>query len=646
MKIVSVIPLKKGLQKSDLTYFTILDVKLGDIVLVPIKNKKILALVTSVEELKEAKSDIKKANFGLKKILQNKGESIFLKEFLDSVTDIAKYFVQNEGSCLATLIPNIFLENYEKISQNYGFKISKNKNYDDEKRIRSEKLLFQYRTEDRIAIYKTLIRESFARDNSIIIVLPTQLDIEKFSDGLSRGIEQFIFSVHSGISSKKIMTIYEKIMTSSHPVLILCTPSFLSIPRRNIGTVILEHESSNAYRTIAKPHLDLRTFVEIYAAKIKAKYIMADDILRFETIERKDSEGLTPLHPLSFRTDFPGEVEILAKKTRKDGTFQILQDECVDEMRAALNNKSNVFIFSLRKGLATLTVCRDCGETVNCDRCGSPLVLYFSQKDKKRMFVCNRCEREIDSDIFCASCGSWNLIPIGIGTDTVVEEVKRIFPKVIIYKLDRESAKTSSGAKKIIAEFEKSEGSILIGTEMAFHYLKKKIYLSIIASFDSLWSIPNYKMGEKIIQIIFSIIKTTTQRIIIHTKNTEDETLIAVRSGNLSSLVREELESRKSMNYPPFKRFIKISFWGDKEQTVKARDYLTKNLNDYSPEIFSGFLTSRKGEYVTNCLIKLEKNCWSVSDLMEKSTIDTELYSKLSVLPQSFEVFVDPEDLL
>lgn len=629
-----------------MTYFSSLNISPGNVVTVPIKNKKTLALVTSIEELKEAKSNVKEMNFNLKKVIENKGRSVFRGEFLEAIFDTSKYFVQNQNITLTSLIPNIFIDEYEKIANIRNNENIRENILENTKNLRAEKLLFQYRLGDRISIYKTLIRESFARNKSIFMVLPTQFDIEKFANQLSKGIEQFTFVMHSGISNKKILATYEKIVTSPHPVFVLCTVPFLAVPRRDKSTIILEHENSNAYRTIARPHIDLRIFTEIYASKINAKFILADEILRFETIERKDVDGLSPLHPLSFRLDFDGEIEVLGKEKREDKKFRIFSDESIKDIKFALENKKNVFIFSLRKGLATMTVCRDCSETVSCKKCGAPLVLYLSHQNEKRMFVCNRCESEVDGDIYCATCGGWNLLPLGIGTDTVYEEIKKLFPKVNIYKLDKESAKTTSGAKKIASEFEKSNGSILIGTEMSFFYLKEKVSLSIIASFDSLWSIPNFKMSEKVIQIILSILENTKDKHIIQTKNKDDGAILAIKSGNLLSFVREELESRRELNYPPYKRFVKISYLGDKEQTIKARKTLEEIFKEYSPEIFSGFVARFKGKYVTNALIKIDPHKWSLPELKENSAIDESLYKKLSALPPSFEVLVDPEDLL
>ena len=657
MKIISVIPLKKGILKSDLTYFTSLDVAVGNIVFVPIRSKKTLALVTSSEELQEAKSYVKEMNFNLKKVIENKGESIFLKEFLESIFDASKYFAQNKNATIASFIPNVFIEHYDKIIKIKNAKDGPwGNSLENRPHIKTEKLLLQYPMPDRISIYKTLVRESFARGKSVFIVLPTELDIEKFTSQLSKGIEQFTFSTHSGISAKKNLITYEKIITSSHPVLIIGTPPFLSIPKKDIGTVILEHENSNAYKMIGRPHLDLRLFAEIYASKINAKFIIADEILRFETIGRKDIDNLNSLYPLSFRIDFAGEIEVLGKEStalsrdsrpKKEGKkFQILKNQSIEEIKFALKNKKNVFIFSLRKGLATQTLCRDCNEIMSCEKCGAPLVLYLSHHGKKRMFVCNRCQREVGGEKLCSGCGSWNLMPLGIGTDTVYEETVKFFPKVKIFKLDKESAKTAKGAKEIIKEFEESPGSILIATEMAFFYIKNKVPLSIVASFDSLWSIPNFKMGEKIIQIIFSIISNTTEKLIIQTKNENDGVILAIKSENLLPFVREELEDRKKLNYPPFKRFIKITHLGDKEQTIKVRKMLEEIFKEYSPEIFSGFVTRPKGKYVTNALIKIDPPKWSLPELSENSAIDKNLLNKLFALPLNFEVLVDPEDLL
>ena len=656
MKILQVIPLKKGINKENLTYFTSLDINPGDIVSIPVRNKKALGLVINKDELEVEKANVKNMDFNLRKITETKGVSIFRPEFLESVFDTGKYFAQNKNVAITSLIPKIFIEEYDKLSvEKNPTEVTENKN----KNLQAEKVLFQYPLMDRISIYKTLIRESFAKNKSIFIVAPTELDIAKLGENLTKGIEQFTFIMHSGINSKKNLNTFKKIMSTEHGVLIIATAPYLSVPRKDIGTIILEHESSSAYKMMIRPYFDMRTFVEIYAAKIKAKFIMADDLLRFETIERKEQENLNTLYPMSFRTDFKGEIQIINRnkkniiednKLKEDEDilkkFQILENEALIEIKRSIQNKKNTFVFALRKGLATTTVCRDCGDSIMCDTCHSTLVLYTSQNGEKKMFVCNKCNTEKDADTKCASCGGWNLVPLGIGTDTVYVFLKEIFPKSKIFKLDKEVAKNATEAKKIIKEFEESKGAILVDTEMATLYMREEVSLSVIASFDSLWGIPNFKMGEKILRIMLAIIEKTTDKFIIQAKNTNDPAIAAIVNENVLSFVREELRDRRNLEYPPFKRFIKISYMGDKEETTRTKRILSEMFTEYNPDIFSGFISKIKNKYMTNMLIKLAPEHWSLSSISLGGKIDEKLYQKISSLPPSFQVFVDPEDLL
>jgi primosomal protein N' len=659
MKIVTVIPLEKGAFKTDLTYFTAKDIKNGSIVSIPIRNKKILGLVVEVQDVTNTKSGIKDMSFKLKKIIEIKERSIFRNEFIESALLMSSYFVSKKNSGVISFVPALFREKYdviEKFSPKEKNETKPNVSglvSPESQNIKTEKLLFQTNLEDRISYYKTLIRGYFALKKSVFIILPTEYDIEIFHQALSKGIENFVFSMHGGLKPKKIIEKYEQIINSPHGVLILSTAQFLSIPRADLGVIIVEHESSNVYKMFPRPHFDLRIFAELYAAKINAKFILGDTLLRYETIARIETDSLSEVYPISFRTNFDGvEIDIINQNAKEESqnslkkSFRIFSEKSIKEIQNSLKNKKNVFIFSLRKGLATYTVCRDCNETVNCEKCMAPLVLYLTRDGKKRMFICNRCNAEKSSETACSHCGSWNLIPLGIGTETVLEEIKNKFPKNKIFKLDKETVKNAKEAEKIIKEFEKTSGSILIGTEMVFFYLKEKVDLSVVASFDGLWTIPNFKMSEKIIQLLLSALSKTEKKLIIQTKNERDPAILAVLSENLLPFVREELEDRKKLNYPPFKRFIKITYLGDKIGSVEAKKILRELLKEYNPEIFSGFLAKKKNQYVTNALLKLDPKRWSLPELSAGSSIDQNLFNLLSSLPPSYEVLVDPEDLL
>ncbi|MBI3305612.1 hypothetical protein HYZ82_00555 [Candidatus Nomurabacteria bacterium] len=651
MKILTVIPLKKGPLGQNLTYFSAQDISAGSLVNIPLRSKNTLGLVVSSRDASDIKADVKNMDFNLRKIIEIKKTSIFSPRLLESAIDTANYFLAGANNTITTLIPSIFREYYDEIAESYTKSISLEKKENDS--VKSEKLIFQAPLEERISSYKTLIRSSFAEKKSVFIALPTEHDIRIFHQLLSRGIEQFTFEFHGGLSTKKNFLRIKDLLKTTHPVLVLATPPFLSLPRPDFKTIILERESSNSYRKIERPYIDLRVFVELFASRSRAKFILSDTLLSFTTISRKDTENLPLLYPLSFRINFDGDIKILERGkpikdvlTKGEKKFKVLLDQSENEIRQYISKKKNVFIFALRKGLATQTICRDCGETLACATCSAPVVLYLSKDGNRRIFSCNRCKKAVDPETSCANCHSWNLMPLGIGTDTVYEEVKKVFGKEKIFQLDKETARNKKGAEEIIKGFENNEGAILIGTEMAFSYLKNKVPLSIIASFDSLWSIPNFAMGEKIIHILLSVLEKTATKLLIQTKNPNDSAILAVKNSNILSFVREELEERKKFSYPPYKRFIKVTHLGNKEEMQNARKILKEILKEYSPEIFSGFVAKLKSKYATNALIKVNPKSWSLPFLTPNYSIDQSLFGKLSSLPSSFEVTVDPEDLL
>lgn len=650
MQILTVIPLQKNTFTEELTYFSSTDMPLGSIVTITIRNKKMLGLVVYAVDANTMKSEIKNMDFNIKKIVEAKEFSIFRDEFIESALLTSKYFANNKSSTISYLIPQIIKENYDLITKTYTKEKKESNN--NHKNIQTEKLLFQAPYEDRLSYYKTLIRASFANKKSIFIVLPTMQDIKEFEINLQKGIENFIFSFYGGLNPKKLLKKIDEALNTDHPILILGTAQYLSIPRYDIGTIIIEKESSNAYKTIFKPLFDLRVYTEIFASKIQSRIIFADTFLRFETVARRELENMNELEPLSFRINFNGNIKIIERKkdtTQKEVSskkWRILNEESIREIEETLSQKKNVFVFSLRKGLATYTVCRNCQTEVTCDSCSAPLVLYTSLKSQKRIFSCNKCKVEKNPLMTCSYCGSWDLTPLGIGTDTVVEELTSLFPTTKIVKLDKESAKTNSGAEKIIKEFEGDSGTILVGTEMALFYLKEKVDLSLIASFDGLWTIPHFKINEKILQIITSILQITENKFIIETKNPKENLLQSISSTNLLSFIREELADRKILEYPPYKRFIKISYTADKEETSKVKNFLGEYFQKYNPSIFGGFVSQSKNKYITNTLIKLDKKDWSLPSLSVGGQIDEVLYEKISELPNTFNIQIDPEDLL
>jgi primosomal protein N' (replication factor Y) len=649
MYIATVIPLTKGAQKEYLSYFSATDIPVGSIVSVPVRTKTVDAIVINMEEARNIKSDIKNADFQLKKIVGVKGDSPFNKSFFIACQKMKDYTVSNTGSIIKSLLPSPFIENISNLKKpgTEGNESGEN--------IRHEKLIFQAAADDRLAFYRTLIREAFAKKESVFICVPTRYDIDNFNKDLARGIEQYVFFFHSDMTKKVLVNSYNSAIQQTHPILIIGTGIFLSIPRHDIKTVILEHESSDTYKQIGRPFIDIRSFAEVLSSVQKTKLIFGDTLLRPETLYRHDEgefgEISSPLYRLP-QTENQTVVDMKEEINEKEKkVFRTISKETGKMIDRALSLDKSIFLFSVRKGLAPITVCNDCGSTLLCPVCSTPIVLYGTRQitatksTTPRIFMCNKCGRKEKTEISCPKCSSWNLTPLGVGTDKVYEEIKNLYPKTRIFQIDKEVTPTPKEARDVIIEFIKNPGSILIGTEMAFSYLREQVFCSAVISLDGLFSIPNFNITQKILHIIEKLHSITEKKIIIQTRIPENKILQYILSGNVLPLCREDLAERKDFGYPPFKRLIKITFEGTASETEKAREFIEKTLGNYEPQIFSAFVSKIKGQYITNTVIKINPKFWPLPT-SDKLTLDENLMLNLSRLPPSFSINVDPEDLL
>lgn len=629
MKLLEVIPIMKGISRETLTYFTSGEVSAGSIVRVPLRKKTISAIVLSLQEVSEAKSSIKESSYSIKKIEKINSFGLVLPEFIEASKEMASYLASSTGSVINSIIPKGILLDSDKLKfESKSIKHSRP----------HEKFVLQDDDDERCVNYRSLIREEFAKDLSVFFCLPTIQDIKKIFETLSRGVEQYTFILHGGLSKKEIADNWLKIINEPHPVLVIATGSFLSVPRNDFGTIIIDKENSSAYKSQSRPYLDIRKFSEILSEKIKARLVFGDLLLRTETIWRHGQGEFIDFSPLKFRSLSTATQEVIDMKKfkgkNKESPFKIISEDLELAIRENQENNENMFVFVARRGLSPSTVCNDCGNIVLCSICKAPTVLHRSNKEN--FFLCHRCGERRNAMEKCVKCDSWNLTALGIGIEKVYQELSEKFPLMKIFRIDSDSASTQKIGTKIVDEFYESPGSLLLGTEMALLYLSEKIDSTAIISIDSFFSLPDFRINEKVLNILLKTRSLASRNFIIQTRDTSQKVIDCAVKGNLAEFYRDEIKNRKELEYPPFSMLIKITISGEKKKISEEMQKLEKYLAPCYIAIFPAFTPFAKGKFNMHALVKIPRNSW----------IDQTLLEKLRNLPPQFSVNVDPESLL
>jgi len=346
---------------------------------------------------------------------------------------------------------------------------------------------------------------------------------------------------------------------------------------------IIASDRPGAYRSIKDSGVDLRQYIMDYTRSIKAKYT-----------ER-------PLVDLGMSIKENKSIKLIALKGKT-----MISDELVKLIRFAIKEREKVYLFVARKGYSSSTICGDCGSLIFCTKCQSPLVLHLNPI---RTFRCHHCGIREASILRCRECNSWKLISLGIGIERVREELRKFLPEV-------------------------QATNPVIGTLSDISKLSTSIKYSAIVSLDSLFTIPDYTIREKILYDLNLLKSLTEENMIVQTRHGKEPVFDYFLNGNIIEFRQSELSKRRELAYPPYKIFIKVTHSGTEASRGKFTAFAKKLLKDYNPIVTSAFIPRIAGKYITHLILRLDPDSWPNRKL---ETILTQLrpFAMINVNPEN-----------
>lgn len=620
MYIIHVIPITRNASIGSLSYFSFKDIPIGSVVQVSIRNKEVPALVHKKEDASAIKALLRTRQYSTKNIKNPKPRNLLSSDFITAAQETAEHFATSVGSVFNSFVPTAILNSTEDHKNNTDILRKTTGSY--------EILTIQSTKEDRTNSYKTIIRGALARNESVFLLVPTIHSAEEFANLYKKGIEKYVYILHSSLTAKKQREVWQNILQEKHSVLIIATKGFLSIPRNDIGVFIIENEGSEAYREIARPFVDSKILVEKLAKHLQAKLVLGDTLLTSATHKSLTENDATEFERPRQRLRSGGKVIAIdmsnytrkAKEERQQ--YPILSNEVEDAVKNLKNE--HIFILSGRRGVASQTVCQDCGTNVLCSRCNSPMALHNHANN--RIFLCHTCGEVKDAKTVCANCGGWKLKALGIGIERIEEAVK-VLTKHPVLRIDNDTTKTKKKINETLESFSNAESAVLVGTTLALLHLHTKIETSIIVSLDAFLAVPNFSAEEYAFRTILTLAENTTGKVLIQTRSPANEMLQNATEGAIAKFVERELALRKKFKYPPYATFIKISITGPKEYAAKEVKKLLAVLSEYKPRVFRGFEPKFGGKYTLHTLIRFTHK-WP----------NKELVLLLRSLPPSFTI--------
>lgn len=626
MYVISVIPLSRQATLETLSYYAGTSYPLGTILEVPVRKRLIPAVVTAVEPVSAAKTALKTATFSLRKLPTVENPPYIP----DYVIKTAEALMATTPATLGSILFSILPPDIRNGSRAYPF----TKSYDNDGDA-TPSVLTDTR-QNRFMAYKSLIRQAFAHRGSVLFVVPTSAAVRNAKVLLETGIEKRIITFSSTHTKKQIDASYEAFTDFTSAKLIITTPNFALLDRHDITTIVIEESGSPHYKTRTRPYLDARDMLRVYAGTTKRTILFGDILPRTEeeAWRREDRYQTHEEHP--HRLNFGSVCTVVAHQPSVEKVIPIFTPQLIETINRTTQNKGRSFLLSARRGLAPLVVCTDCGHVFRCPDSGAPYSLFSTVKNgvEERWFYSTPTGQKVRASDVCPDCGSWRLREQGIGIQQVVAHARKLFPKNVIFVFDHTTATTHQKAKKIAEQFYASKGGILIGTNMAFPYLTDPVELSAIISYEAMRTMPTWRAEETVLATLLALREQTLNECVVQTRSEGDPLLKHFERGMIDDFYDEEIGMRQVLNYPPFAKFVLLTWQGDKAAVKAIEEQVTTLLAKYDPQCYATPLPGAK--LTRHALIRVSHKDWP----------DQKLMDKLRTLPPMIRIEVGPERII
>lgn len=437
-------------------------------------------------------------------------------------------------------------------------------------------LLFGVTGSGKTEVYLHLARHYLSLDKDVLILVP---EISLTPQMIQRVKERFddVVFYHSVLSDQERYEQYKRVKNKQVRI-VVGTRSSIFLPFNDLGLIIVDEEHDSSYKQDNIPTYQVKNVAFKRAHDNKAKVLLASATPSLESYSRA-LKGDYQLLRLDKRINLNlPEIEIIdLTKQIKNRKSYIISEPLHYEINNCLNNNKQAIILLNRRGYSPIIKCGNCGSTLMCNDCDTPLNYH---KDEN-ILKCHQCSRIYKIPSRCPKCNEDSLIFYGFGTKKVEEELSNLFPNANVERMDRDNVSKKGAHQSILKRFENKEIDILIGTQMIAKGLDyPDVTLVGILNADSGLMHQDYNSAK----ITFDLLMQASGRsgradsygkVLIQAFNTDHYAIKAVLNQDYDYFYNIEMNYRNKTKYPPYSHIIEIVLSDINESKLKKSvDYL------------------------------------------------------------------------
>jgi primosomal protein N' (replication factor Y) len=624
-----------------LTYCSEEELAAGAIVLVPLRNKQVLGVVTGVVakptfkvkpitetvDLPPLPGQLIKLMFWIKSYYPSPFGVItqqFLPKQLPKKTVEVASFAAHEEATLPTLTP------------------------DQQKAIEAINgpgtyVLHGETGTGKTRVYIELSKKSLADNKSAVILTPEIGLTSQLANDFREVFKDRVIVIHSQLTEVTRQRLWVSILKQTEPLVIVGPRSALFSPLRSIGFIAIDEAHETAYKQDQSPYYHVSRVASMLANLHKAPvvlgsatplvtdYFMAEarkrPIIRMEQTARGASSEASKISVVDLR-----DRSKFSKKS-------YLSDELIAATKETLQRGEQTLLFLNRRGTARVVFCEQCGWQAACPHCDLPLVYHGDT----HMMRCHSCDYKARSPVSCPECHNASIVFKSIGTKAIVDDVERLFPGAKVMRFDTDNKK-SERIEQHYDAVRDGEVDILVGTQTLAKGLDlPKLGLVGVIIADTSLYFPDFSAQERTYQLLSQVLGRVgrghrSSRAVLQTYAPDSPLLKAILKKDWQTFYHGELDERKTFMFPPYCYLLKLAC---RRATQKSTESAANKFADELRQ--SGLRIRIEGPAPAFHERVQNKFQWQV---VIKAKDRGELLKVVAMLPSGWTYDIDPMNLL
>lgn len=367
--------------------------------------------------------------------------------------------------------------------------------------------------------------------------------------------------LHSGLTMRRRDDAWQALRQGSVQVAIGAR-SALFAPVSDLGLIVVDEEHDPSFKQDEGFRYHARDMALLRAKYAGSVCVLGSATPSIETYHRatKGRLRLVSLPTRATGATLP-KVEIVDLRRHRQGPtgHPLLSGPLYSALQACLAEGHQAILFLNRRGYSPSVRCIACGEIAACPACSVALTEHRGQ----RTLRCHYCDFHREASAPCASCGSHEYQPLGVGTEQLEQALGECFPKARIARLDRDTA-SADGVEAVLDRLRNGEVDVLVGTQMVTkgHDIPRVTLVGVVLADQSL-AFPDFRASERTFQLLAQVAGRAGRadhagKVILQTFQPEHPAVRLAAQHDYERFYAEEIQAREEVGYPPFARLVSV----------------------------------------------------------------------------------------